>query len=51
MNCLIVTGGTVQYEFAIKYIEENINEFNTYKHTFKLNENNNYYWYSTELNN
>lgn len=36
---------------ATKYIEENINEFNTYKHTFKLNENNNYYWYSTELSN
>ncbi len=36
---------------AIKYIEENINDFNTYKHTFKLNENNNYYWYSTELSN
>ena len=38
-------------DVAIKYIEENINEFNTYKHTFKLNENNNYYWYSTELSN
>ena len=36
---------------AIKYIEQNINDFNTYKHTFKLNENNNYYWYSTELSN
>lgn len=36
---------------AIKFIEENINDFNTYKHTFKLNENNNYYWYSTELSN
>lgn len=36
---------------ATKYIEKNINEFNTYKHTFKLNENNNYYWYSTELSN
>lgn len=36
---------------ATKYIEENINEFNTYKHTFKLNENNSYYWYSTELSN
>ena len=35
----------------IKYIEQNINDFNTYKHTFKLNENNNYYWYSTELSN
>ena len=38
-------------DVAIKYIEENINEFNTYKHTFKLNENDNYYWYSTELSN
>ncbi len=36
---------------AIKFIEENINDFNTYKHTFKLNENNKYYWYSTELSN
>lgn len=36
---------------AIKYIEQNINDFNTYKHTFKLNENNNYYWYSTKLSN
>lgn len=39
------------YNSAKEYIEENINEFNTYKHTFKLNENNSYYWYSTELSN
>lgn len=39
------------YNSAKEYIEENINDFNTYKHTFKLNENNNYYWYSTELSN
>lgn len=36
--------------YAQSYMNSNQNEFNTFKHTFKLNENNAYYWYSTELN-
>lgn len=32
-----------------EYITNNIDEFYTFKHTFKLGENNTYYWYSTEL--
>jgi hypothetical protein len=36
---------------ADKYIESNWNLFNTFKHTFKLNANGKYYWYSTEVSN
>jgi len=35
-------------EYAKKYISDNINNFNTFKHVFKKN-NVGYYWYSTEL--
>ncbi len=31
------------------YIKENIQDFYTFKHTFKKGSNNNYYWYSTEI--
>lgn len=36
-------------EQAEKYIKDNINDFNTYKHIFKKNNNGTYYWYSTEV--
>lgn len=36
-------------EQAEEYIKNNIKDFNTYKHTFKKNSNNTYYWYSTEI--
>ena len=32
------------------YIKEKIDNFYTFKHTFKKDSNNKYYWYSTELN-
>lgn len=32
-----------------KYILNNIDSGNTYKHTFKVNNEGNYYWYSSEL--
>ena len=32
-----------------KYAEDNLNNSNKFKHTFKLNTNGTYYWYSTEL--
>ncbi len=42
---------TEAIEKGKKYIEENINNFSIFKHTFKLNkETNEYYWYQTELN-
>lgn len=34
---------------ASNYIKENLDKFNTYKHTFKVNSNGDYYWYSTEV--
>lgn len=35
--------------FVKLYMESNSKDFNIFKHTFKLNENNTYYWYSTEI--
>lgn len=32
-----------------KYAKDNLNNSNKFKHTFKLNTNGTYYWYSTEL--
>lgn len=32
-----------------QYIKDNFSDFNTYKHTFKLNDSGKYYWYSTEV--
>lgn len=40
------TGYVGDYE---EYIKDNFSNFNTYKHTFKLNSNGKYYWYSTEV--
>lgn len=34
---------------AKEYIEDNWDLFNTFKHTFKLNSEGKYYWYSTEI--
>lgn len=39
-NCVMPTN---------KEIFSDKNNYKTYKHTFKLNENNDYYWYSTEV--
>ena len=36
-------------EFKEQYIKDNLSDFNTYKHTFKLSGNGKYYWYSTEV--
>jgi hypothetical protein len=36
-------------EVAETYINDNINDFKTFKHTFKKNSDGNYYWYSTEV--
>lgn len=37
------------YDEAEKYILDNLDSGNTYKHTFKVNSGGNYYWYSSEL--
>lgn len=37
------------YAESEKYILDNIDSGNTYKHTFKVNSEGNYYWYSSEL--
>lgn len=39
------------YDEAKKYALDNIDSGNTYKHTFKVNNEGNYYWYSSELSN
>ena len=36
-------------EQAQEYVKNNINSFNTYKHTFKQHDDGTYYWYSTEV--
>lgn len=37
------------YDEVRKYVLNNIDSGNTYKHTFKVNNEGNYYWYSSEL--
>ena len=37
------------FDVVEKYILDNIDSGNTYKHTFKVNNEGNYYWYSSEL--
>ena len=39
------------FDEAEKYALNNIDSGNTYKHTFKVNNEGNYYWYSSELSN
>lgn len=39
------------FDEAEKYALNNIDSGNTYKHTFKVNSEGNYYWYSSELSN
>lgn len=47
-----VKSGTMPYkenkEFYDTYLEKNLNDFNTFKHTFKTN-GTTFYWYSTEV--
>lgn len=39
----------IDFSVLEEFAESNIDKGFLYKHTFKLNENNKYYWYSTEL--
>lgn len=47
----LIEDNTNYEEVAEEYVKNNIEEFNTYKHTFKQHKDGTYYWYSTELAN
>lgn len=43
------TSNDLDISYPKEKFEQNIDKFNTFKHTFKKNENGDYYWYSTEM--